>query len=623
MKTRLIIILTFLIAVQVIDAGSFYVMTAGSPSGNGSITKPWDLQTALKQPTKINAGDTIWIYEGTYVGEFVSRLTGKNNAPIIVRNVPGNRVVIDGVGSGDLDGILQIEGEYAWYYGLIITNSSTARLEYLGDVDDTDGVCILGENNKLINCIIHNCGGNGIGFWSTALDSEIYGCIIYNNGSIGDDRGHGHGIYGQNGTGTRLIRDNILFNSFGLGIHIYSEGGSIQGFTIEGNMMFNNGLPGNDFLERHILVGGGQPADRIFIKSNYLFNRPDYYAKAGIQLGYKAANVNAECSNNYMGNCNFYVIKKWNSVKFSGNSVFSSSSSMQLISFDNFQNISNPYFNYNQYRNGLFESQSFDAWKASSGQDKNSTYSSKLPDKTEYILRKNYYESGRANLVIYNWGKQNTVNVDLSGFLANGSEYKIYDVSNYNAGPISSGTYNGGTIGISMLLSKVELPYGNIPDKARFKHTAPDYGVFLIVGPSKQGGMPHNPPMPDKEQSTPLRILNHYPNPTVDLLSIDFYSPDENRVVVEVVDLNGRIINSEYYYPKEGKNTYVVNLAEFPSGMYMVAVFNGDKRSSCKVIKKDFVLKSKKDSDLPESGEELLFKWSLLAWRFKKRSVLV
>jgi hypothetical protein len=195
----------------------------------------------------------------------------------------------------------------------------------------------VGPYNKLINCIVHNNGNDGVGFWTPAIDSEIYGCIIYNNGYRDDDRGHGHGIYSQNSSGTKLIRDNILFNSFGLGIQIYTEGGSIKGFHIEGNILFNSGLPSDDFLERQILVGGKQPADRIVIKSNYFYNRPNYSSKASLQLGYHAPSINAEVVNNYLVNGSFYVIKGWNSVKFTGNTLAFYSATKQLISFDDFQ----------------------------------------------------------------------------------------------------------------------------------------------------------------------------------------------------------------------------------------------------------------------------------------------
>lgn len=39
--------------------------TPGTSDGDGSIQNPWDLQTALSQPSNvINGGDIIWLHKG-------------------------------------------------------------------------------------------------------------------------------------------------------------------------------------------------------------------------------------------------------------------------------------------------------------------------------------------------------------------------------------------------------------------------------------------------------------------------------------------------------------------------------------------------------------------------------
>src|SRR2546426_6136509 len=49
---------------------------------------------------------------------------------------------------------------------------------------------------------------------------------IYNNGWQQPDFGNGHGIYAKSSAGPVYLRDNIVFNQFGYGIHIYANAGS-------------------------------------------------------------------------------------------------------------------------------------------------------------------------------------------------------------------------------------------------------------------------------------------------------------------------------------------------------------------------------------------------------------
>src|SRR6266508_3813642 len=47
-------------------APEFFVSAEGSPSGDGSFAKPWDLATALAGPPDVTPGSTIWLRGGTY-----------------------------------------------------------------------------------------------------------------------------------------------------------------------------------------------------------------------------------------------------------------------------------------------------------------------------------------------------------------------------------------------------------------------------------------------------------------------------------------------------------------------------------------------------------------------------
>ena len=61
---------------QAPEATTYYAAPNGSSSGDGSISRPWDLRTALNQPSSLRPGDTILLRGGTYSGTFPSHLTG-------------------------------------------------------------------------------------------------------------------------------------------------------------------------------------------------------------------------------------------------------------------------------------------------------------------------------------------------------------------------------------------------------------------------------------------------------------------------------------------------------------------------------------------------------------------
>lgn len=452
MKRILLCVLAVIALYPQVFSTNYFVSPRGSSGGTGTEASPWDLQTALNHPS-VAAGDTIWVAGGEYRGVFSSSISGREGAPVIVRALPGEEVVLDGNVPGSANGVLSINGRYSWFWGLTITNSDASGNNYY-----KDGVYFVGANSKLINCRIYNNGGNGVGFWRPALNAEIYGCIIYHNGFRGDTRGHGHGIYAQNESGAKLIRDNVLFNSFGIGVHIYTEGGGIQGFVLEGNTIFNSGIPGANFIDRNLIIGGFQEADRIFIRDNHFYNRPSFSSKASVQLGYAIANRNAEFSGNIMVDGSLYMVGGWNALQVTDNEMVSRSSDMQLVAFDDFGNITNPVINHNAYYRGSLSNMTFPLWKTFSGQDANSTYAESVPTTTRHYVIQNRYESGRAQMVVYNWGQRNDLLVDLSTVLSVGSNFQIWDVLNYAGGPVINGIYNGGAVQVPLNLNNIERP---------------------------------------------------------------------------------------------------------------------------------------------------------------------
>src|SRR5262249_17532162 len=200
----------------------FYVAPGSSSGGDGSVGRPWDLATALAHPSLVKPGDTIWLRGGTYRGSFTSTLTGTSGAPIKVRQHPGERATIDGNHDGN-EATLIIMGSFTWYWGFEVTNSDPTRTSATTAYPPRrgEGVNVFGPGTKLINLVVHDTS-QGIGSATPAENSELYGNLIYYNGYDNPGtRGHGHGIYVQNQTGTKRIVDNMIFEQFGWGIHAY------------------------------------------------------------------------------------------------------------------------------------------------------------------------------------------------------------------------------------------------------------------------------------------------------------------------------------------------------------------------------------------------------------------
>ena len=318
--------ITILLLAAMARATDFYAAPGGTASGSGSAASPWDLQTALNQ-TVARPGDTIWLRGGVYHGTFSSYLNGTAAAPIVVRQYPGERATIDGGNSG-WTSILMVSGSYTWYWGFEVMSSDPNRVSSQTGSNPTD----IGRGNvateqtsrtgaglKFINLILHDIQDAGL--WKEAVGSEFYGSIIYYDGWNAPDRGHGHGLYLQNLTGTMSIKDNIIFENFQNGIQCYgSESAYLNNFDIEGNTIFNNGSivssPANN-----IIIGGGVVAQNPTVKDNNL-----YYTAWGnginVNMGYYPYGIGASSpvmTGNYTGNGEFDLNSANTNTTMSGN----------------------------------------------------------------------------------------------------------------------------------------------------------------------------------------------------------------------------------------------------------------------------------------------------------------
>lgn len=385
-------------------ATDYYASSQGTASNSGTVNAPWDLSSSLKGDRPIKPGDTLFLRGGTYKAPrsqpyassfgYAVALSGDARHPIRIRSYRNEHVIIDG---GLAVGYSK-PCNYIWIEGLDIRVSEPRPTDandpfpWVGDYSNITwpwgGLNALsGRGCKFINLVIHD-NAQGVSWWKPMVDSELYGCIIYDNGWIATNRGHGHGVYTQNdGPDYKTIKDCIFVDGYsGYPIHVYgSANASLKNYRIEGNILYST-----DGKQHTLLVGGGSPVANAFVDRNLFYSM-------NLQMGYGSTqNQSGEASENLFG-----------------------PGSLNLGKF------------------------------SSLNTQKNRTYVKTPSLNTEVYIRPNAYDLSRANVAVFRFGtKDATVEVDLSGFLHPGEAYRFMNPKNLWGAPVVSGSYTGGLIAL-------------------------------------------------------------------------------------------------------------------------------------------------------------------------------
>lgn len=470
------------------ETPQFYAAPNGSPQGDGSIANPWDLQTALSQTAVVTPGSTIWLRGGTYTGGpygggFLSTLVGTPDAPILVRQYAGERATVTNR--------LYTAGAYTWFWGFEITNPA-----FGGEGTDYDYLILAYSSvgDRFINLVLHDGPSSGIASFSplytTATGSTVYGCLIYNNGTHFN---HDHGVYLMNdvATGTLAVGDNIVFNNWATGLHLYSNPveGTLSGFDIEGNIVFGNGaisVPANRTNE--IVVGGAPPASSVVLRDNYVYRESasgfSPY-RVGTEIGYvdgSSANRDVVLERNYL--VGGLYLKQWSTASVRDNLIYDYAGPMVLTD----SIAAGQTWGANRFHGapGLWNWQhapnaftDFATWKSQTALVAPGSYQGSGPPADTVIVRPNQYEAGRANIIVYNWSQQASVAVDLSGVLSAGDHYVVQNAQDFFGPPVASGSYDGASLQLPMAGITPAAPVGRSYTPAPV--TGPTFNVFVVM----------------------------------------------------------------------------------------------------------------------------------------------
>lgn len=445
----------------------YYAAPNGSSSGDGSISRPWDLPTALAGGNgRVQPGDTVWMRGGTYTGIFRTAIAGQPGKYIVFRQYPGERATIDGM--------IRIDGADVALWGFEVLRSAPIGV--------LAGVEMRGARQKAINMVIHDAAQQGITFWDEVVDGELYGNIVYNNGT---HENLDHGTYVHNQVGTKLIADNVWFNNLAWGIHVYAnpDDATQRNIHVVGNVAFNNGTISNRYAAKgNIIIGSESRDEGMRAVDNLLF----FSGAAGenMRIGYLAANGDAVVTGNTIfGGGTALMVGDWTSTTIQNNTVGGPAEIVDLRDSPSGHNFTgNRYYRTPlaaAWRTGAGTALPLADWKVATGLGSTDLAVADVPVETKVFVRPNKYEAGRANIVVYNWGSQTSVNVNLSGVLATGQRYEVRNVQDFYGTPVASGTFSGGS---------VSIPMGGVAPPPRLGRTTPTpprtspvFDTFIVV----------------------------------------------------------------------------------------------------------------------------------------------
>jgi len=508
------ILLVQLCALWTAQAADFFVSPEGAPFGSGSKARPWDLQTALKQPASVRPGDTIWVRGGVYsprsayASGFHSYLMGNPGTPILVREYPGERAtLIERVGyrGTDQQTVLSVFGDHAWFWGLEITNTNaTRRIDVAGpspspaQLPMASGVEVVGTDVKLINLVVHDTRG-GLALWASATNSEASGCIVYNNGWAGPESAHGPGIYCQNRSGERRLRDNIVFNQFSPGILCYTVNSFLRNITFERNVVFDNAHMAADSTKdtgEQALFGGGIQIERLRIVDNCFYHGLDLHGPSVRADFGTVSNIDVTFVGNYLaggsGGGNYLAsAMRYQSVVFSNNTLYSTNGFLvNLEPRPGFAVDFNSYYGNGNRNFGVVTTSNmtqlgFADWQTGTGFDRHSRYFQSVAPPNKIVVNPNAYEPKRATIVVYNWSHSDEVSVDVHDVLSNGDAFVVRNAQDFFAPPVLAGTYTNHPLTLPMTNLTVAIPNG-LANTNAVPRTGKEFNVFVLIGVSSR-----------------------------------------------------------------------------------------------------------------------------------------
>ena len=313
MKEIILIILVGIVSVWSFSQTNYYVATTGINTNNGSVGTPW--QTVQYGVSQLNAGDTLNIMAGTYLGKIDISISGASGQEITIRSYNNDIVIIAGTALPDYEYLLKIENvnyinikglKFQDYQkldaiGVLVINSSNisilnnefSNIDYSSTAvgqtpnasQNSQPIIVFGRdpidpiNNLTINGnSIHDCetgwseclsiNGNIDGF--EVKDNHIYDNTNIPIVAIGHEGECPAPTLDQARNG--LIKNNSIHDNssaYSAAGGIYIDGG--KSITIENNTSYNNDYGIEIGCENNGSAPNDPSASNIIVRNNLIY----------------------------------------------------------------------------------------------------------------------------------------------------------------------------------------------------------------------------------------------------------------------------------------------------------------------------------------------------------------
>lgn len=176
---------------------------------------------------------------------------------------------------------------------------------------------------------------------------------------------------------------------------------------------------------------------------------------------------------------------------------------------------------------------------------------------TAYIV--NFYGEMNAegNNLMWSTATENNCQEMVLEHSTNGSDYS--DIARIRS------LADGGT-------SEEELNYG-------YLHKDAPFGVnyYRLKSINLDGTRAYHKDIVTLTKEVPAANVRVYPNPTKDLLNLDFNAAQQGQVRVKILDMTGRVVKVVQVQVNQGENSVGVGIGEFPQGIYTIQMIQDNQ----------------------------------------------